>query len=943
MNWDFRVSFNRTLNWIAIAILSTFIGLTGCFDSSTAPQELRCNNSLNPEAVERIELSWRSAANGRLTLQTAWEIEIASSLKFLKRGEADIWRSGRQLSASQYAIEPDLEFSDGTTYWWRVRVWDQDERVGDWSSPSRFSIGLRDESSWQGRWITYPDAAERALPYFRKSFHLKNKKGVERALLYFSGLGAGELYINGKQVEPDRFLDPAQTNYDQYAFYNAFDVTNLLNRGENVVGVMLGDGWFAQKGAWHKHNFSYGDPMFRLQLNILRDGEQQILLISDEEWEWHEGPVRESNIYLGELYDANYEIDGWSRSDVKPKNWSSAVEAKENLPPKLISQPIPPIRKKALITAKEIWQDSQGNWIFDFGVNLAGVPVLRVEEPKGSEISIRFSEEIDTLRGLDFRSTGWIHHGDIFRDRYICSGSGVEEWTPRFTYHGYRYAELSGISSKPDGETLKLALLYTDLERRGSFDCSSDQLNRLHEMALRTVEGNLHGVPTDCPIREKCGWLGDVHAYVKMANMNYQIENFWLKFLEDIRSGAIVEEDQTLFHERYNNSFYFTAKESGIPYMIAPGKRLCGVASPDWGTALVQLPWWLYIYFGNSTVLSDYYPDMRRWTLYVNSLAKSEERREPYGAKTNSIIYQGLGDWCEPIYRGRKKTAVEFTSTAFHYLDVSIMEQAALLLGKSEDVELFATMRREIAEEMIELMYDKENRTFGTQTADAMALDLGLVPKGDESDVAASIVKNMEKRSEGFISCGIFGLSRIGSMLARHGEPEAAWRIFSKQGENSFEWMWSEADATTMWELLPINSLSHKGALSASYNHPMQTGFDIIFYEDIAGIAPYQQEPGFKTTLFRPLLCDWLDWAKASLDTHYGAVSSSWKKSGDRIEWEIKIPPNSEGVVVPPYKGEFLINGVSSEHYSFLEVTEFEGRVAYRLPAGAFRISTTQH
>ncbi|MDK2842920.1 MAG: alpha-L-rhamnosidase, partial [Anaerophaga sp.] len=280
----------------------------------------------------------------------------------------------------------------------------------------------------------------------------------------------------------------------------------------------------------------------------------------------------------------------------------------------------------------------------------------------------------------------------------------------------------------------------------------------------------------------------DVHAYVKMANMNFQLENFWHKYLEDIRSGASKEEKNTLFHERYNNTFYFADKAAGIPYMIAPGKRLCGVASPDWGTVQVQLPWWIYVYYGNKQLLSDYYPQMKQWTLYVNSLAKDEERKKLYDMRTNSIVYQGLGDWCPPKYASENKTPVEFTSTAFHYLDTKIMREVAGILGKAEDEALFSRLKEEIATEMRAVFYDPENKTFGSQTADAMALDLGIFPEGDEDKVSRSIVENMNSHSEGFMNCGIFGISRIGSMLARHGNAEAAWQMFTKKGEHSFEW-----------------------------------------------------------------------------------------------------------------------------------------------------------
>ena len=932
-----HVRFSHTI----IIPVVCFMLLTACQQGNRGAfaDKLQCGNLINPEGIDAPLLSWKIKSSEPGMFQTAWEVEIASSRKLLEDGAADIWKSGKQLSGDQFGIQPATHFTEGSSCFWRVRIWDHNDQMSRWSDPASFSVGLLKEESWKAKWITYPNAGERALPYFRKKFLSDQDKRVERALLYFCGLGAGELYINGQPVDPTRFLDPAQTNYEQYALYSTFDVTNLINKGENTVGVMLGDGWFSQNDAWGGADFSYGDPMLRLQLKIAYTDGTYMMVGSDEEWEWTEGPIRKSNIYLGESYDANYEINHWNMPGSSSDGWEKARLATANTPPRLVPQLIPPIRKKETLTAKKIWQDSLGNWVYDFGVNVAGIPLLNVKQPKGTKVTIRYAESIDPSNKLDFQSTGWIHHGAIFQDQYICKGEGVESWSPRFTYHGYRYAELSGLTEKPDLETLKLIVVHSDVNNTGQFTCADEQINKLHELAIRTVKSNLHGIPTDCPIREKCGWLGDVQAYVKMANVNFQMENFWHKYLEDIRSGAAREEENTLFHERYNNTFYFTHKASGIPYMIAPGKRLCGVASPDWGTVQVQLPWWIYVYYGSKQLLSDFYPQMKQWALYVNSLAKDDERKKLYEMETQSIVYQGLGDWCPPRYDSGEKTPVEFTSTAFHYLDVKIMHEVAAILGHTEDEALFARLKEEIATELIAVMYDPVNKTFGSQTANAMALDFGIVPEGDEADVSRSIVENMNRHSEGFMNCGIFGLSRIGSMLAHHGNAEAAWQMFTKKGEHSFEWMWSAADATTLWELLPVNEISRKGALSASYNHPMQAGFDITFFEEIAGIAPDPSGLGYKVIRFEPLFCDFLPWAKAQIETPYGIVSSNWEKKDQTLQWMITIPPNTTGLVIPPYDGEWTVNGNDIADCLFLKREKVGKIMRYGFPSGNYLLT----
>ena len=923
---------------ISLTILLPAYGKT---NKSLTVDDLRCCNLINPEGIVFPELSWKIKTHEEGVSQSAWEIEIATSKELLKKGNPDVWKSGKQMSDEQFNIRPEgLRFTSSIEYFWRIRVWDNDRNDSRWSDPASFSIGLTDERSWEGQWVTYPYSKNRALPYFRKVFKIDAKKGVipVKATIYFCGLGAGELYLNGTKVDSTRFLDPAQTNYEQYALYSTFDITRQLKKGENCLGVMLGNGWFAQDVAWLEAPFSYGPPMFRLQLVICYSDGSQTAMGSDESWQWKEGPVVKSNIYLGELYDARREIKDWNRPATVCSDWNPVSLVKTGMPPHLESQLIAPIRTQQKMKPVKMWQDSIGNWIFDFGVNIAGIPCLQVNQPEGTHLSIRMSEEKNADGSLNFSSLGWSCHGKVYTDEYVCKGTGTEKWNPRFTYHGFRYAELSGMKGKPNLSTLNMIVVHSDLENTGSFECSDSSINRLHELAMRTVLSNLQGIPTDCPDREKCGWLGDSHAYVKMANVNLQMNNFWTKYLEDIRSGSKVAEERTLFNEQHNKTFYFAQKPSGLPYMIAPGKRLCGVASPDWGTALVQLPWWLYVYYGNKEILKDFYPNMKQWTDYVSALAQDTARTNKYGGHTKYIIYQGLGDWCPPGGNQTIDTPIEFTSTAFHYQDVCIMEQVARLLGKDADVQKYAEEKRSISGEMIATMYNFNKKTFGSQTADIMALDFGLVPGGDERAVGDAVALNMNKKSDGFMHCGIFGIGRIGSMLARNGNAQAAWNMFTKEGENSFARMWNKANVTSLWEILPVNDSSEKIAANSSHNHPMQSGYDICFYEDIAGIRPDPSGYGFKVIRFEPLFMEQMQWAKASIESSFGTIISSWTEKTGQLDWHITIPPNSSGLVVLPKGRVILVNGKLLNKEKYTPVCTEGESILYSFPSGDFRI-----
>lgn len=903
--------------------------------------DLRCCNMLNPEGVDTPLLSWKIRTTSEGISQKTWEVEIATTSELLLSDKADIWKSGKRQSAEQFNISTETaKFTDATGYHWRARIRDNTGKMSDWSKPAYFSTGLKDQS-WMAKWITYSNAKDSAAPYFRKVYNLSKENATPvKATVYLCGLGCSELYMNGQIVDSTRFLDPAQTDYEQYALYSTFDVTRLLNKGDNCFGAMLGKGWYTQDTGWGSAGFSYGNPILRMQIVVLYSDGTRSVLGSDETWTWKGGPVVKTNLYLGESYDARRESEGWCEADTPCADWKKAILAKENLPARLIPQTMEPIRTKQVLKALKMWQDSIGNWIFDFGVNLAGIPRLNIHQPAGTHLTIRMAEEKKANGSLDFTTLGWIHHGKIFANEYTCKGGGTEQWSPRFTYHGFRYAELSGMKEKPDLSSMSLIVVHSDVTQCGTFESADPQINRLHEMAMRTVLSNLHGIPTDCPDREKCGWLGDSHAYVKMANLNLQMNNFWLKYLGDIRSGASKTEKKTLFHERFNSTFYNTEKPAGLPYMIAPGKRLCGVASPDWGTAMVQLPWWLYVYYGNKNVLSEYYPGMKQWTDYVSSLARDTARTNKYSKKTKHIVYQGLGDWCPPEGNKTIDAPIEFTSTAFHYLDVSIMEQVAHILGETTDAQKYAAEKRLIAAEMVANLYNARTKTFGGQTADAMALDFGLVPKGDERAVADAMVRNMNEKFQGFMHCGIFGIARIGSMLARNGNSEAAWKMFTKKGENSFEWMWSSADATSLWEVLPVNTLSQKAGTQSSHNHPMQAGYDVCFYEDIAGIRPDASGYGFKVIHFEPLFTGYLPWAKACIESPYGTVVSSWKKEAGKFTWQITIPANSTGLVALANGKNITVNGLKLDVKKYIPVNSNKENTFYHFPSGNFTIQS---
>jgi len=882
---------------------------------------LTVHSTTNPLGTDILDppLSWKIASSLKGVTQTAWQVQIATGKEALQRGSADVWDSGKRDSDIQLNIRPEgAKLQPATRYWWRVKVW-TNRGESPWSEPACFTTGL---DSWQAQWITRPWPKQHRMPYLRQSFTLPPGAKIDYATAYICALGCGELYLNGQRTD-DRCLDPAQSDYNHVALYSSIDVTSLLRPGNNRIGVMLGDGWYNQNVAWGGNLGRYGDPMLRLQLEIvLRDGTRRTIL-SSTEWEWAEGPVVSSNLYAGEHYDARLEIPNWSHPGSGSESWQPCIAAK-NPPPAMRSQLMPPMREFEELAPVRIFRDKAGRWIFDFGRNITGWPRLLLRQPAGTTLTLRMAEAFDG-DSLDFRSTGVYATKVIQTNTYICKGGFKETWTPRFTYHGFRYVELTGQQGTPSKNWMQALVMNTDVAHTGHFNCSDPQINRLHEMALHTMLGNFHGLPTDCPHRERCGWLGDVHAYLRTAALNFDMENFWIKYMGDILTGADRVEKNALFHALANKEFYRGDKIHGIPYMIAPGRRLCGVASPDWGTTMIQLPWGVYTYYGNLDFLRQNYPAMRIWVEYVRTLLKE------------GIVSTGLGDWCPPGGFDQIDCPVTLSSSILHYHDMDIMERTATLLNIPEDVTLYSLRKDSLQKAILAKFYDPATGGFGSQTGNAMALAFGLTPEGEQKKTSDNLVSLIASNNS-FMHMGIMGLPHLGNVLSDYGNASVAWNVFTKKGVPSFAAMWEFYDATSLWEVLPVDTTAYYqgDAQTRSQSHPMQAGYGAWFYESIAGIRPVSDAPGFKKIIFAPAMMEYLTHAEASIETRYGPAASLWKRNGKKVTWEITLPPNTSGKLYLPGKN-LRVDGSAPDPAYIKKISESDN--IYTVASGSYTLT----
>lgn len=893
--------------------------------ASLNPLGLKCEYSVNPLAVDvrQPRLSWRLEARSRAQMQSDYQILVASTPEKLATDVGDLWDSGRVASGESIQIDykgKPLESFQSCR--WKVRVWDQQGAASPYSDPAHWEMGILDDSLWRTKWITAgcllgakpsevspPEPAAKTVkqraPLFRRSFRLKG--GIKQARAYVCGLGYYELYINGARVG-DSVLDPAQTDYEKRALYVAYDITEHIQPGENAVGIMLGNGWYHQDRVWREGKYSvpggtdYGVPRVFLQMRWEYEDGSIETLGTDESWRAAPGPVLDNNIYAGEEYDARLEIPAWSDSPFNDRSWKNAslIEAPTR---DLQVQSLPPIKRIKTLHAVDLSQPKPGIFVYDFGQNFAGWARLRVTAPGGTKITLRFAESLAKDGMIDPASTGVFATGVVQTDTYVARGGGEEVWEPRFTYHGFRYVEMTGYPGTPSPSNLEGVVVHCAVDPVGEFECSDAMLNRIHETALWTEVSNLYGVPTDCPARERCGWLGDAQVSAEMTICNFDMAQFWRNFITDIR----------------------TSEENGLPTMVAPGKRKLGVASPDWGTATAQLPWYMYLHYGDKRILEEHYHSMKRWVEHLLAISH------------DLIVSEGLGDWCPPGSVEPTETPIPLTSTAYFFLDIRILCDVARILGRKDDAATYLALGKKIEKAFNQKFYAPAEMSYGSQTADSLALGLGLVPAGQESGVASSLARDVIEKHHGHLSTGITGSRWLCWALSEYGHGDVALEILRQKTYPSIGYLFS-LGATTLWETWGEPELDVKYG-TRSHNHPMQGGFDAWFYQGLAGICPDADRPGYKHLMLRPQVLPGLQSVRAEYNSMHGKIVSAWTQEKHQFMWFVSIPANTTATVHLPCDGRSSVteSGREISQVAELSVRGTEpGRVIVEIGSGNY-------
>ncbi|MBD1388626.1 family 78 glycoside hydrolase catalytic domain [Neiella sp. HB171785] len=899
-----------------------------------APANLLVEGTATPLNVhsQTPRLSWHANAK----TQSAYQVQVASSAERLANSNPDLWDSGK-VAAQQsvniaYAGQP---LSAQDTAFWRVRVWaENQQQPGPWSQVGQWEMGLIEQADWQAQWLqveqrvvadssearmpwilyaanVHPDITE-ALPaskkekqlevveqlkkqptasLFRHDFAIDADKTIVKARLHSTAAGYYEVFINGQKVD-DRLMDPGQTDFDQRILYNTDDVAALLNQGANTIAVHLGSGWYDENiafskwknpdekvGPQAKKTLSYGQPKFIAQLELTYADGSQAVVASNEQWRSHPSPVLKDGLFSGELFDANEVVANWNQqlSANELANWQP-VQALEQWPTgRLEPQRLPPIRAIKKMTPVKIYQPREGVWTFDFGQNFTGVPTIDLAKlglAAGQTINLRYAEWADVEGNISQKSGGG---APLLKqvDSYIASGNDGATWTPVFTWHGFRYVEMTGLTEAPTLDVLSAHLVRSDVGVAGQFSSSNELLNRIHDMALWSYESNLMAVPMDCPIRERAGWTGDAHAALITGNYNFNMENLWQKYLGDF------------------------ATSSHIAPAVVPGKRSHG-GTYDWAVAEIMIAWEHYRHHGDLQIFSDQYDSM------VEYMDAAESKLD------NGLLRIGYGDWCDPVLKpgmGRKRcnpqhTSPTITSSALLAHGANLMSKIAALLGKDADAARYQSLFGAISEQFHNEFYNPETGHYGSQTADAMALRFGIAPITLRQSIADALNKDVVETWQGHGSIGALGQTYVYRALSDYGYGDTAYNIFTAEGYPGYAWQFDKLQATTLWErkgvYVPDADPMRKNAPGRSLNHPFHSGYDGWFYEGLGGIRPLGDNPGFQHFALQPVFPADLDHVNVSYQTGYGTIVSRWQRQGDVIHWQFEVPNNSTAKVTLP-------------------------------------------
>ncbi|WP_276484325.1 alpha-L-rhamnosidase [Paraflavitalea pollutisoli] len=868
-------------------------------------------NLVNPIGLDvaRPRFSWQLSSPKRNVLQTAYELKVTNA----PNGKTQ-WTTGKVNTAQSLDIPyAGAALTSGTRYYWQVRVWDNQGNASPWTAPAYWQSALLTPSDWKASWITpgFKEDSLRASPLFRKTFQATKK--IRTATAYITAHGLYEAEINGQRVG-DAYLTPGWTSYNKRLQYQTYDITQLLKPGANAIGVTLGSGWYRGNLAWTNHNGIFGKDIALLaQLEIVyTDGTTQTI-VTDNSWKTSTGAIRYSEIYHGETIDARAEQIGWTTAAFDDKSWTNAATANFSKDV-LIATYNEPVKKQETFKPIRIFKTPLGEQVIDYGQNLVGWVVLKVNGPAGHKIRISHAETLD--KAGNFYITNLREAKS--QNNYILKGGAMETFEPHFTWHGFRYVKIEGYPGDIEPENVEAVALYSDMRPTGQFTSSNALVNKLQQNIEWGLRGNFLDVPTDCPQRdERLGWTGDAQVFFRTASFLYNVNNFFDKWMKDVAADQLPN--------------------GCVPHVI-PNVLGNNAGSSGWADVSTIIPWGMYLAYGDKQILAQQYPSMKAWVEYIGSQS------------TNYLWNKGrhYGDWLFYSVNDDRDghsaiTSKFYIAQCFYAHSTQLLIKAATLLGNTDDVKKYTTLLANIKEAFFkEYVTPNGGTTSNTQTSYVLALQFDMLPEPMRQQAADRLVQNI-KQYGNHLSTGFLGTPYLCHVLSRFGHDEAAYGLLLQETYPS--WLYPvKMGATTIWErwdgMKPDSSF--QTASMNSFNHYAYGAIGDWMYRVMVGLDTEEDAPGYKKITIKPHVSNKFQHASASYNTRYGKLASGWKLENGKLSLDVEIPANTTATVYIPAADANGIteNGNNLSANKDLQVTGTEkGFVVVRLGSGSYHFS----
>ena len=875
--------------------------------------DLTLNQMDNPLGIGDAvpQFCWKVHSDHRNFKQTAYQIRV-----WERNTHRILWDSGKVISEKSNFI-----FYEGTKLHsrqfceWAVRIWNSKKQVSEWSGHAFFETGLTAPNDWTGRWVEPVQDEVQKEPAFnmqsqlekheettveerlnpcqfcRKTFYVE--KNILRARLYATAHGVYELYLNGRRVGNSE-LAPGFTSYPKFLQYQTYDVTELLQREENVIGVILADGWYAGRIGMTGDSAQYGNKLgFLLQLEIDYCDGDSLKIVSDESFVSSTAEILYSDLYIGEKIDYRLQKAGWSTVQFNAEQWAPVKYADYGYD-NLVAQIGEPVRVVDTLDAVSVKITPKGETVIDFGQVVAGHVRLEASGKSGTEIVLEHSEVLDENGNFLNNIVG---RNKDQRDIFILKGGEKEILEPKFTFHGFRYVKVNGYPGELKKECAKAVLISSDLKRTGNFECSDSRVNRLQKNIYYSQTGNMISIPTDCPQRERAGWTGDIQIFAPTACWNKEMYSFLNRWMYNVRL------------EQYKNG--------GIPNIVpfipsynlfSEGKQM--PASAGWGDAVVIVPWVLYEQYGNVETLRENYQAMKKWVEYIRISAEEGcpdqvDRDDPERVERQKYLWntgQNLGDWLIPslVADGSVENMLkcsymtqEYISTCFYVYSAELLSKAADVLGYSEDKKKYSGLAEKVRKAFSDEYVDEDGKIVDFQGVYVMALQFNMIAPEKKIKAVKQLV-DLIVRNGYCLDTGFVSTPFLLNVLCENGHQNLAYKLFFQKKCPS--WLYEvEHGATSIWE--SWNAIRPDGKiLPVSYNHYAFGCVGKWMYSYLGGISAL--EPGYKKILIQPHMDCGLSYVREEYESVYGLIRSEWKIDGENIYVDVTVPENTSAKII---------------------------------------------